>query len=262
MKLTKQQRKIELASRGLKQCPQCPEPKLLSEFRKHKSQNDGLQCLCKEHQTSFQKEYANKPENKAKISNQDKEYRARPEVKEKRKEYTDKPKNKKKAKKYQIEYYIDKKEEILKQCKEYREKEENKIRQSSYQKEWRKKNKEKIKRDKQEYWHIKKNDTVFKVKEYLRHRIYSALKGNTKSLSTMFLIGCEIDYLMYLIQEKFTEGMSWDNYGDWHIDHIKPCAKFDLSKPSEQVKCFNFTNLQPLWAKDNLKKGSKYGFSF
>ncbi len=79
-----------------------------------------------------------------------------------------------------------------------------------------------------------------------------------KSLSTMTLIGCDIDYFMYYIQKKFTKGMSWDNYGDWHIDHIKPCTKFDLSKPNEQLKCFNYTNLQPLWAVDNLKKGNKY----
>ena len=72
----------------------------------------------------------------------------------------------------------------------------------------------------------------------------------------MFLIGCEIDYLMFHIQEQFTKGMNWDNYGlhGWHIDHKIPCAKFDLSKESEQLKCFNYTNLQPLWAIDNLKK--------
>ena len=51
--------------------------------------------------------------------------------------------------------------------------------------------------------------------------------------------------------------MSWDNYGLWHIDHRVPCVKFDLSKPIEQQKCFNFKNLQPLWAIDNLKKGAK-----
>ena len=74
----------------------------------------------------------------------------------------------------------------------------------------------------------------------------------------MFLLGCEIDYLMYHLQERFKPGMSWDNYGDWHIDHIKPCAKFNLSDPRQQLKCFNYKNLQPLWAEDNLSKGAKY----
>ena len=51
--------------------------------------------------------------------------------------------------------------------------------------------------------------------------------------------------------------MSWDNYGEWHIDHIVPCASFDLSKKSEQKKCFHYTNLQLPWARDNLLKGCK-----
>jgi hypothetical protein len=80
----------------------------------------------------------------------------------------------------------------------------------------------------------------------------------------MFLIGCEIDYLMYHLQHKFKKGMTWDNHGsgnngkgmkEWHIDHIKPCSSFDLSKPEEQQKCFHYTNLQPLWVKENWKKG-------
>ena len=72
----------------------------------------------------------------------------------------------------------------------------------------------------------------------------------------MFLIGCEIDYLIYYIQCKFTDDMSWDNYGlyGWHIDHKIPCAKFDLSKESEQRVCFHYTNLQSLWVIDNWKK--------
>ncbi len=101
---------------------------------------------------------------------------------------------------------------------------------------------------------------IMKIKENLRSRLNKALEGKTKSLSTMFLISCDIDYLMYHLQSQFTKGMSWGNYGyyGWHIDHIKPCAKFDLIKESEQKLCFNFKNLQPLWAIDNLRKGSKY----
>jgi len=62
------------------------------------------------------------------------------------------------------------------------------------------------------------------------------------------------------LETKFLEGMDWDNYGiyGWHIDHIKPCSLFNLENIEEQKKCFHYTNLQPLWAIDNLKKGNKY----
>ena len=59
----------------------------------------------------------------------------------------------------------------------------------------------------------------------------------------MELIGCDIEYLKVYISEKFQEGMSWDNYGTWHLDHIKPCSSFDLSIREEQLKCFNYKNL-------------------
>jgi HNH endonuclease. len=54
--------------------------------------------------------------------------------------------------------------------------------------------------------------------------------------------------------------MSWDNYGrdGWHIDHIRPCASFDLTDPEQQRQCFHYTNLQPLWAADNIRKGAKW----
>ena len=60
-------------------------------------------------------------------------------------------------------------------------------------------------------------------------------------------------------ENKFSDGMSWDKVGKYiHIDHIRPCSSFDLKNAEEQKKCFHYTNLQPLWATDNLKKGSKY----
>lgn len=98
----------------------------------------------------------------------------------------------------------------------------------------------------------------FKIRNNLRRRMAHALKGESKSAHTMELIGCSIEFLKEYIANKFTEGMSWDNYGEWHLDHIRPCSSFDLSDPIQQKECFCYKNLQPLWAIDNLKKAYKY----
>jgi len=85
-----------------------------------------------------------------------------------------------------------------------------------------------------------------------------ALRGTVKSKRTMELLGTSIDNFWSHLESKFKPGMSRNNYGKrWHIDHVVPCAYFDLTKPEEQFKCFHYTNLQPLWAKENLKKGAK-----
>ena len=93
-----------------------------------------------------------------------------------------------------------------------------------------------------------------------RRRVGRALKGIVKSNHTLEMIGCSAIELKDYIESKFQYGMSWENYGreGWHVDHIRPCASFDLSDPEQQEECFHYTNLQPLWAKDNLSKGSHY----
>jgi hypothetical protein len=103
----------------------------------------------------------------------------------------------------------------------------------------------------------RKIDINFKIKQYLRTRIWEALRKNYKPIRTLILLDCSLEQLREHLQKRFTKGMTWKNYGKWHIDHIIPCARFDLRKVSEQKKCFHYTNLQPLWAIDNLRKGSK-----
>jgi len=103
-----------------------------------------------------------------------------------------------------------------------------------------------------------RNDMSFRITNSLRARVRAAIKNKRgkKSFKTMQLIGCSIAELRQHLEKQFTEGMTWENYGSWHIDHIKPCASFNLLKEEEQLECFNFKNLQPLWAKDNLRKGN------
>ncbi len=116
------------------------------------------------------------------------------------------------------------------------------------------------KRERNEYQrNRRKNDINFKIEGNLRKRIWNALNGISKSTSTRKLLGCNIDFFKNYYESKFTKGMTWTKVmnGEIHCDHIRPCASFDLSKPSEQKKCFNYKNLQPLWAEENLRKGVK-----
>ncbi len=126
--------------------------------------------------------------------------------------------------------------------------------------DWRKKNRKKLTKKQLIYERKrKKTDPEFKLMKTLRSRLNSALKRKNvkKNHKTMDLIGASPAFVMGYLEAKFTEGMTWENHGNWHIDHIQPCCSFDLIKEEEQKKCFHYTNLQPLWAKDNLQKGGK-----
>jgi len=104
-------------------------------------------------------------------------------------------------------------------------------------------------------------DERFRTECLLRCRIRKLVrsKGATKAARTMELVGCDFDYLKAHLISLFTPGMSWDAVmsGAIHIDHVRPCASFDLSVEAEQRACFHWSNLQPLWAADNLKKGAR-----
>lgn len=112
---------------------------------------------------------------------------------------------------------------------------------------WKDKNKSKV------------NHFNIKLRKILRKRIWDALKGNSKTKSTLELLGCSIENLKLHLESKFTEGMSWENHGQfgWHIDHVLPCNNFDLTDPEQQKKCFHYSNLQPLWWRDNITKSDK-----
>lgn len=128
-------------------------------------------------------------------------------------------------------------------------------RKRSRDKEYYQRNKEVIKeRSKQYMYNRMENDLGFKILQRCRSRLYKAIKGYIKSARTQELIGCTVEELLIHIEMQFQDRMTWDNYGEWHLDHIIPCASFDFSKTEAQFECFNYKNLQPLWAEDNFKK--------
>ena len=100
----------------------------------------------------------------------------------------------------------------------------------------------------------RKTDPAYALVCRLRRRLCYVLKGRSKAAPTLDLLGCDRSTLLVHIEAMFQPGMTWGNRNLWHIDHILPCASFDLLDPEQQRACFHYTNLQPLWAADNLKK--------
>lgn len=168
-------------------------------------------------------------------------------------------KNKEAIYKIKQEYYKRNKEIISIVNADYRL--NNKSKKALQSKNWYLKNKSSIINRVYNYKKKRlKSDINFKVIENLRRRLNHALHGRTKSASTLTLLGCSIDDLKLHLESKFDNNMSWSNYGQWHIDHIIPCSKFDVTRIEEQQRCFHYSNLQPLWALDNIRKSNNtYG---
>jgi hypothetical protein len=104
------------------------------------------------------------------------------------------------------------------------------------------------------------NNREYRLVNNMRSRLHHAIKRGpgAKAPGTTNLIGCSVEHLISHLESKFDCNMTWDNYGEWHVDHIKPCAAFDLKDPQHQRECFHYSNLQPLWAQDNFKKSDNY----
>lgn len=132
-----------------------------------------------------------------------------------------------------------------------RQRERNRRKQKSYRE-----------KDRANRQHRRKHDPHFRIRGLLYSRLGVVLKGYTKADRTLRLLGCTTAHLKTHLESLWLPGMTWENHGayrlghtmTWHVDHIIPCAAFDLTKPEEQRKCFHWTNLQPLWASDNMAK--------
>lgn len=150
--------------------------------------------------------------------------------------------NKERLNKRRKEYYLETREHTLEVNREWER--THKAERKKYLKSWKKK-----------YNSILEHRIV----DRLRNRINCALKGRRKADHTKELIGCSVEFLKIWLELQFQPGMSWENYGfyGWHVDHIIPCCQFNLTDPVQQKICFHYTNLQPLWAYDNISKGNR-----
>jgi len=205
-----------------KKCGRCQVSKSFQEFNKNKNAKFGLNGHCRSCQKEIKQVWDSK--NREHI-----------------KEYYSNPENIKRARDlYKKRYDSDPifREKELEKNRTRRRTDDAKTVARKQRKEWYK---------------IPKN----RIACSLRVRIRLALKGKSKSARTEYLTGCTFSELKEFLESKFSPNMNWDNYGEWHIDHIKPLSSFDLSKEEELLKACHYTNLQPLWAIDNKKKGNK-----
>ena len=138
----------------------------------------------------------------------------------------------------------------------------NREKLKEYHTQWRDKNRDKV-NEKNRYWiqHKRKTDNSFRFKDRLRTAVWQCLKErNINKINTTFdLLGYTLEELMSHLEALFTEGMTWDNYGEWHVDHKIPMNSFNFETTDdpEFKECWCLDNLQPLWGPDNLSKGTK-----
>ena len=230
----------------------------ICEFHKHKYSNDGYRCHCKECRKKETKDkYLKNPElykeksqkyrknNPDKIKEGLKKYRIKNlEKLNERKRLWSKSESGKKSKK---KYYERNSETLKKKVKEYRQKNpdiDSKKRKTEKYKKWMTLYKKK---------HREKNPHYYLWRSVLRNTLKRI--GTKKEGKTIELLGYSAQKLKEHIEKQFVDSMSWDNCGEWHIDHITPVSSFDKSEKLSIINSLD--NLQPLWAKDNLKKSNK-----
>jgi hypothetical protein len=268
----------------MKKCSKCAEEKPLSEFHKKKDGKYGVGSRCKSCIKAYSKTYyeANREKiksyqkthykvNKDKINSKRKTYIKtynevnKERLKAKRKAYREANKdkikvrnkayreaNKEKIKEINKAYREANKDKINARIKAYRE--ANRDKERARQKAYREANREEINNRKNKR---RKTDYLFKLRENISSLIRNSInkKGYTKKSKTYKILGCTYKEFKKHIERQFTKGMTWDNYGKWHLDHIYPVAK---AKDEEELLRLNhYTNFQPLWAKDNISKKDK-----
>lgn len=134
--------------------------------------------------------------------------------------------------------------------------EENPAKEYQIRREWSKNNRDKINERFRERY---SSDTNFKISTRLRGNTYRIIKqGNKKQCKTLEMLDCEVKFVRKWIESQFDDNMNWENWGSfWHLDHFIPVASFDLTNIENQMKCFHWSNLQPLEFKENLSKNCK-----
>jgi hypothetical protein len=239
----------------MKICKNCGINKPLDNYGNNKNNEDGKLIYCKDCERLRGIEYREK--NREKVNQSAKNWR------------NNNPENYKKT----IQKYLEKNPNMVstERIKVYRQDEDFRKKYSLKRKEYYQNNLEQEREKSKKYYHEnkqtirkknnewkndkRKNDGFYRMKINLRHRLRDYLVGESSGKRTKEIVGLDKTEFKLYIQGKFVDGMCWENYGQWHLDHIKPlCSAKDNN---EAILLNHYTNLQPLWAEDNLRKNRK-----
>lgn len=261
----------------MKFCNKCVTNKEESEFSKKIRNKDGLSNWCKDCSRQYAKSYYLNNKESLDEKNKENYYRNLEHFKLKSKEYREK--NREYYSIYFKEYYLDNREMLVEYKKSYYEenkyiylersinkRENDPIKYSEYLKNWRDNNPEYSKEylkewwisnsDKRKiYWKNIRNNNPHYIAWRSSLRLALSRMNKEKGGNTIDLLGYSPIDLKIHMENLFKDGMSWENWGEWHIDHIIPISKFDSNTPINIVNDLN--NLQPLWAFENLSKSNK-----
>ena len=226
----------------------CGKIKPIFYFYKNKNGKYGRSSACIECVNKYHKQYSMSHKEEMAAKNKQAYQNNREERLEKQKAYSNA--HKEEIKEYSANYYKDNKEDVIEKTKKYASDHRKEV--AAYKKEWQHNNRDKINKRNAARELV---DINFKLSNLLRKRINSVMKGRTKSGSAVRDLGCTIPELLTYFSTLFllhppnpkTGGMiNWDNFGEWHIDHIIPLAAFDLTDRVQLLIACNYRNLRPL----------------
>jgi hypothetical protein len=234
----------------VKQCSRCKSFKPISEFGKNKTSKDGFAYECKVCRRFYYARYYSDPENRKRVCAKALEYEKTERSKELRKISEAKPDRIEKRQKWEEEYR--QQPDVQEMMKESKQKYAKSDKGRESQRRHRHTDRHKAR---MRTWN-KKN----RLRKFITRSIYRSLKGNKKGQHWEGLVDFTLEGLKSHLESQFQPGMTWDNYGEWHVDHIRPVSSFYITSPccDDFKKCWSLDNLQPLWAKDNLRKGAKW----
>jgi hypothetical protein len=229
---------------SLRVCSSCKELVPVSRFGKDKRQKSGLKSACQPCcNAAVRKWRINNPEKAREASA--KYHSANPE----------------KRRASSRKWYNENKELAQRNAKEWRESNRDWVNEygREYARKWRAANPEKAKESARRGSKKRREHPIRRLEDAIKNGIYRGIRGITKDGHTFDLLGYSLEELTAHLEPMFSDGMSWENYGEWHVDHIRPLASYSYKSTNEPEfkEAWALSNLQPLWGSENQSKGAK-----